>query len=701
MAPAIVVSTLVAIAAVAVQFGTIESDIQNRVVTRMEQTGQTWATVEANGREVLLGGVAPSPERRRAALEAAAGIWGVANVRDRTELIPLIEPFAWAIERDGAFVILSGYVPSEEARRTVRSLVAVILPQAAIDDRTELARGAPTEFQSGVKFALRILANLATGRVALAGVSISADGLALDLPRFEAADEIAKGALPPGLTLVGAAIRPPLASPYVLSVTVSEAVVVIAGSVPSAESADRLTNSIIEAFAGMAVENRTQLASGAPEAFELIADHVLRLGSLLASGEVALTESRLSVSGRARSPEAYEELLALLQEAQPGGVVIEFEDVAPSVAEAYVLEVILSGDGVELVGFMPSDEAREEFLAEARRLFGDTQTVDRLQIADGAPRMDWLGAAKFALGQVAALSGGSARISDHAYSLTGGAATSESYEALREELAGTLPASLVLNNVLLTAPVESPYRFTAAVGPEAVTLAGVVPSPELRDEFADQAALRFTTLIVANEIRLASGAPAGFEEVVLAGLQAISRLGAGRFELVDLAASVTGVAPYDGAIARIEDQLNAQLPAEFTIATNLTATPVQAEVSTEICQELLVAELGVGGIRFNEGSTAIVAESEGRLDRLVAILQRCPLAGIEIGGHTDSFGTATRNRELSRIRAQAVVDYLELAGIAADRLAAVGYGEVNPIASNETEEGRAQNRRIEFRIVEL
>jgi OOP family OmpA-OmpF porin len=315
--------------------------------------------------------------------------------------------------------------------------------------------------------------------------------------------------------------------------------------------------------------------------------------------------------------------------------------------------------------------------------------------------MDWLGAAKFALSQVAALAGGSARISDHAYSITGAAATSESYEALRAELAGTLPASLVLNNALLTAPVESPYRFTAAVGPEAVTLTGAVPSPELRDLFAAETALRFATLVVANEMRLASGAPIGFEEVVLAGLQAISRLEAGRFELVDLAVNVTGVAPYQGAIARIEEQLEAALPAEFDLATTLTFTPVQAVVPTEVCQELLIDELGEGGIRFNEGSTAIAAESEGRLDRLVAILQRCPQAEVEIGGHTDSAGTAARNQELSRIRAQAVVNYLEAAGVAADRLTAVGYGEANPIASNETEEGRAQNRRIEFRIVEL
>jgi OmpA-OmpF porin, OOP family len=698
--PALVVTSLITIAALVTQYSGIEDDLRGRVAIRMQQIGQDWATVEIAGRDVVLAGTAPSVERQQVALDAAAAIWGVAAVRDRTELIPLIEPFDWTAERDGAFIILTGYVPSDEARRTVRGLVTAILPQAVVDDRTELARGAPTEFQSGVEFALRILANVTTGRVGLSGLEVSAEGLALDTPRYQNTVEILRAALPSTMSLTNSAIEPPLVVPYLLSVTISDAVAVISGSTPNAGVADRLAAATISAFGSLVVENRTELGSGAPANFELMANRVLQMSSLLASGEVELTDSSLSIAGRARSPEAYEDLLGLLRDEQPGGMRIAFQDVAPSVAEAFVLEVVRSGTGVELIGFMPSDAARAEILTEAYRLFGEVRTSDRLQIADGAPRMDWIGAAKFALAQVAELSGGSARISDHSYSITGTAATSESYEALREALAGTLPASLVLNNALVTAPVESPYRFTAAVGPETVTLSGAVPSPELRGFFGEQAELRFATLPVTNEMRLASGAPVGFEEVVLAGLQAISRLDAGRLEVVDLAVSVTGVAPYQGAITRIEEQLRDALPAEFTITTTLTPTPVQGPVPPATCQELLVDELGEGGIKFDEGTTAIAAESEGRLDRLVAILQRCADAKVEIGGHTDSFGTTARNQELSRIRAQAVVDYLEQAGIPADRLSAVGYGEANPIASNETEEGRAQNRRIEFRIVE-
>ena len=74
---------------------------------------------------------------------------------------------------------------------------------------------------------------------------------------------------------------------------------------------------------------------------------------------------------------------------------------------------------------------------------------------------------------------------------------------------------------------------------------------------------------------------------------------------------------------------------------------------------------------------------------------------IEVGGHTDSQGADATNLSLSQRRAQAVVDYMVLAGVEAGRLIAKGYGESQPIEDNATKEGRAANRRTEFVIVEF
>ena len=108
--------------------------------------------------------------------------------------------------------------------------------------------------------------------------------------------------------------------------------------------------------------------------------------------------------------------------------------------------------------------------------------------------------------------------------------------------------------------------------------------------------------------------------------------------------------------------------------------------------------LAKGTISFESGRSVLDADSAGLLDRLIETALRCPSAHIEVAGHTDGDGEDAFNQALSEKRAQAVVDYLVKAGLPADRFTATGYGSTQPIASNDTAEGKAQNRRIEFLV---
>jgi OmpA-OmpF porin, OOP family len=92
--------------------------------------------------------------------------------------------------------------------------------------------------------------------------------------------------------------------------------------------------------------------------------------------------------------------------------------------------------------------------------------------------------------------------------------------------------------------------------------------------------------------------------------------------------------------------------------------------------------------------------SFAELDKLVDILSKNPTLKIEISGHTDNVGNAAYNKTLSDNRAKSVVEYIVSKGIDQARLTHKGYGLENPVASNETEEGRALNRRVEMKIVE-
>jgi len=123
-------------------------------------------------------------------------------------------------------------------------------------------------------------------------------------------------------------------------------------------------------------------------------------------------------------------------------------------------------------------------------------------------------------------------------------------------------------------------------------------------------------------------------------------------------------------------------------------------VDATVCQQLFSDVLRKGQIRFDSTRATIDLDSAGLLDRLVETALRCPATNIEIAGHTDSIGGDTANKILSEKRAQAVADYLVRAGLSPERLTAVGYGSTQPIASDDTDEGKMQNRRIEFVVKE-
>lgn len=103
-------------------------------------------------------------------------------------------------------------------------------------------------------------------------------------------------------------------------------------------------------------------------------------------------------------------------------------------------------------------------------------------------------------------------------------------------------------------------------------------------------------------------------------------------------------------------------------------------------------------ILFGFNQSDLSATAEGNLDKLVTILKEYPDTNIEIQGHTDSKGTDAYNQTLSEKRAGAVSTYLKNRGVAASRITTKGYGETAPVATNDTDDGRAQNRRVNFLI---
>ncbi|TKB63844.1 MAG: OmpA family protein [Nitrospira sp.] len=124
-----------------------------------------------------------------------------------------------------------------------------------------------------------------------------------------------------------------------------------------------------------------------------------------------------------------------------------------------------------------------------------------------------------------------------------------------------------------------------------------------------------------------------------------------------------------------------------------SSVPASAVLKKKI-DELLMGTT----MMFRINSATLLPEGNAVLNSVATILQEDPTAAFEVGGHTDNVGSEPTNQILSAQRAKAVIDYLISKGIVADRLASKGYGASRPITENSTEEGRQQNRQIEFSI---
>lgn len=104
----------------------------------------------------------------------------------------------------------------------------------------------------------------------------------------------------------------------------------------------------------------------------------------------------------------------------------------------------------------------------------------------------------------------------------------------------------------------------------------------------------------------------------------------------------------------------------------------------------------VNGIKFDVDKATLRPESMGPINKIFELMEENPEIRFSVEGHTDSDGSEDHNQELSRQRAAAVVDQLLSMGISSDRLSSKGWGEYQPIGSNDTAEGKATNRRVEF-----
>jgi OOP family OmpA-OmpF porin len=386
---------------------------------------------------------------------------------------------------------------------------------------------------------------------------------------------------------------------------------------------------------------------------------------------------------------------------------------APLVVVApFVFAVVkVSPGGLRLEACASRDAEEQAMLEAALNRLGIAPGEVRCPAALGGPTGDWAGAAAAGLGALDLLPAGRFRLSYRSAELEAMApAGDEELASARAALAAALPEGYVLRDGLgagdaarTPAPRAVRYWMRFSRVPGAVVLSGAVPDETARRVIETHAAARFGQAAPRSALMLAgAGVPAGWEAAALVALDALSGVSVGEAELSPGRIAVSGTVAGPAEAGRLHRLLAGEAPEGYAVASALTidlpARVAAAPLSAPRCAVVLSAAVKGLPIAFAPGSAVFETVSGSALDRLGEIFRRCGRGRIEIGGHTDSQGSQGLNQRLSRARAEAVLDALMARGVALDRLAARGYGEEQPVASNQTEAGRARNRRIEFTV---
>lgn len=430
----------------------------------------------------------------------------------------------------------------------------------------------------------------------------------------------------------------------------------------------------------------------------------------LAWVEVEMDGQKARLGGHAASEELQARAIDVVQAAAGRGGVLfggvstveaEFDTVA--LVSPFIWRATRTADGgLILSGHVPGEEVRTALMTRAEAL-GPADVEDRSEIAAGAPEGDWLAVADIALASVSELDSGAARLEDHVLYVSGVAMDNARRVRLSAQ-AASLPAPFVGHP-----DIRGPSLWSARHVDGVLLLEGEVASEAERAEVFEIASQHFIGDVV-DDMQIAGELHGGWLEGVRAGLPHFAQFRSGwfGFDPEGDGFTFTGQAPGSVLTYLREDMAGLGGPYGVTVDTQEVAVEVDELAGLALtgdvradCEARFDAVMASNMVVFASGNAEISRESGATLDKLMAVAGQCADGLVfELGGHTDSIGERVFNVYLSEIRAQAVADYMIARGFDADRLRAIGYGPDEPIADNATPEGRAANRRIEFKVLE-
>lgn len=651
--------------------------------------------VQVSGRDITATGQAMDQADLDQLRTAYQGIEGVRVVNvDGIELLPVADPFEIGFSKaDDGSLGGTGVVPSYVVQAQLGSAAAEL----------PLAAGAPEGWAQVANAGQAALGPLNSGQMSLSGRDLTLSGVA-NTPTEREAAIAALGPLPDGFTSDLQIDVLDDGTPLRLDLNVAESAVSGTAKLPIELDGDA-------AFSGFDVTQSPLAADDTdwPDAARAVTQAT---GSLI-DGHAALDGQELTLRGQA-SPDGKavaETALANLPANYTQNVQIELWD------DGEPLQVAMDWDGAAATatGKLPAEFALLDPTGAAIEHTGATSYRPDV---DGAFSMN----ANAGVAALSALNEGSLVVSDDTITLTGTAISPRVNEQIDAALADVAPATVVTRDLTFLddgSPASWVLSYDATSGGvidgrlpttlEASDLQGALGVPSLVG--SPGVALDDDTIGPAPEmLTIVSEYLPEVETLALtheAGATALDVVVAPGVDVDLIAADLAERLPSDAAftISSVSDlpqqgafRVNAASGVGEVFLNGYWIPDLNFVTSIDGCAEQTAAQMSDGGIGFLSGSARLDATSIRTINALAAIAVPCVEADLEleVAGHTDASGNADQNQILSQDRAATVRSALIERGVPERAITSIGFGQTQPIADNDTAEGRAENRRTEF-----
>lgn len=501
-----------------------------------------------------------------------------------------------------------------------------------------------------------------------------------------------------------AELAPPTFS---LEILRNDAGISIVGLIPTVSDRDDILKDLQKLAGKSPVSDLLETADyPSPDGWDRALEFALSAIGQLPRSKISLNQDHVTITAMADSAEARRSALARLDRKAPKDRKVTLDISAPRpVVSPYTLRMTLGENGAKFDACTAENEASRARIVAAGTNAGTTGDAACV-LGLGVPSPKWADAVVMSIEALQALGGGNLTFSDADISLIAIEGTDQAkFDNVVGALEGSLPEVFALHATLPEAQEEGagPPEFIATLSPEGdLQMRGRLRDATGRITVESFAKARFGSDKSHMGARLDPQLPMQWPTRALAALEALSHLDNGVVTVTPNDVTVSGKTGDKGANAEVARLLSQKLgeAAHFTIDITYEKQldPIAAIPKPETCQADISKILAEQKISFEPGS-ANIAKGNAAIDSIAGVLKKCGELRMEIQGHTDSQGREEMNQQLSQSRAQSVLNALRERRVLTSSLVAKGYGESDPVASNETEEGREANRRIEFVLI--